>query len=293
MILVTGGTGFVGSHLSYALKRHHLPTQSGKPIDITRYSQVKTLLNQYRPSFIIHLAAVSAADIALKDPRKAFTTNVIGTVNILEAVRTTNFVQGVIIASSDKVYGDQPGVYKETDSLKGQHPHDASKAAADLAAQSYLYTFNLPLVILRSCNVFGPGDLNFNRLIPGIIKAALLNIPLSIRSNGKFTRDYLYIDDSIRAYLLFLKHFPKVKGKILNLGGTINLSVLDVVRRCQNILKTPIPYRIINKPTHEIPHQSISDRKIRSLLKWHPTIDFATGILKTYHWYRRHLRKLA
>src|SRR3989344_7731387 len=210
-ILITGGTGLVGSHLIEALLPYKpqiiVPIRSLDPksyfsslnldrqviqihADLTNYRRLQEIMINYHINYVIHLAAQALVSSAFYSPRQTLNTNIMGTVNILEAARHSPYVKGMIIASSDKAYGKLNRPYKETDSLQGDHPYEVSKSSADLIAQSYFKTYQLPVVITRFGNIYGPGDLNFNRIIPGIIKSLLTGEKLLIRSDGTFVRDY-------------------------------------------------------------------------------------------------------
>ena len=251
-ILVTGGTGFIGGHLVGELvasgakvavidiKVHPKSTFALnnlknkvllKLIDIRDKEKVFGFFKKFKPDYIFHLAAEPIVQEAYTDPHKAFETNIMGTVNILEAARASKFIKGIIIASSDKAYGKTKKAYTEDSPLRADHPYDVSKASADLISQAYFKTYDLPVVITRFGNVYGEGDLHFGRIVPDICEAIIKKKVLRIRSNGTYVRDYLYIKDVIDGYLFLLDNFDKIKGEVFNFSSSDTLSVLDLIKR--------------------------------------------------------------
>lgn len=307
-ILVTGGTGFVGSHVVAALLTKHarviVPFRSLDPRsyfslqrldravtmvmgDIKDYQRVFEIVTKYEIDYIFHLGALATVDTAYANPIETIATNVLGTVHILEAARRSGRVRGVVVASSDKAYGKSAKIYKETDALAGDHPYEVSKSAADLIATSYHKTYGLPVVITRFGNIYGPGDNNFSRIIPGIMQSVLTGERLVIRSDGSYVRDYVYVGDVASAYLFILAHFDTMKGEAYNLSSRDSLSVLEVVKYAQRVLKKNIPYTIADVAKNEIPYQHLDWSKIQRL-GWNPKTRLGTGIKETYQWYKRH-----
>jgi len=305
-ILVTGGTGFVGSHLVKALVKKgatvFVPYRSIDPrsyfytkklnnkvvllsCDLKDRDRVFDIVSKYEITYIFHLAAQAIVPTAYENPVETIESNVMGTTYVLEAARRFSHVKGVIAASSDKSYGKSAKPYVETNPLKGDHPYDVSKASTDLIAQAYAKTYNLPIVITRFGNIYGEGDLNFSRIIPGIMKAIINKETLEIRSNGKFIRDYLYVKDVINGYMLLAQHIEKVKGEAFNFGSKETLSVLEVIELMEKILKKEIKYKILNTAKNEIPYQSLDYTKIHNLLGWKPTNSIQTTAKKILKWY--------
>ncbi|MCX7661961.1 MAG: GDP-mannose 4,6-dehydratase, partial [Candidatus Omnitrophica bacterium] len=289
-VLITGYEGFLGSHLTKTLlnlkanvwgldilvrrRKTILSKNDFKKINIIKgnvekFPLILKTIQKNKIEVIFHLAAKSLVEESLRQPIKTFSTNIKGTWNILEATRLTPYIKSIIIASSDKAYGEQKKFpIKEDQSLKGSYPYDVSKSCTDLIAQSYAKTYNLPVVIARCGNIYGPGDFNFSRIIPDTIRSALFNRPLFIRSNGKFIRDYVYIDDIIKGYLLLGENIQKLnlKGEAFNFGNEEPISVIGVVRKIYNFLNKKPNYVILNRADFEIRKQYLDSKKVRRIL---------------------------
>lgn len=304
-IIVTGGTGFIGSHLVEQLvnlgadvlvidivrhKSSYFATQklqkkvTLKLIDIAEREKIKKLFQKFQPNYVFHLAAEAIVEAAYEDPFRTFQTNVMGTVSILEASRTVKSLKGVIVASSDKAYGKTKEAYTEKSPLQGDHPYDVSKSATDLIAQTYFKTYGLPVVVTRFGNVYGEGDLHMNRIIPGICEAIIKNKQLLIRSNGKYVRDYLYVNDVVDGYLFLLKNIKNIQGEAFNFSSKDTLSVVDLIKKAEKILKTDIPYKILNTAKNEIPYQHLDDRKVKKL-GWKNVYTLQDSFPKVISWY--------
>lgn len=305
-ILVTGGAGFIGGHLVEELVLQGanvtvldiavLPTSylvsSGLVnhiqfalIDIRDYERIFIFLEKERFDYIVHLAAQTLVQPALKNPRKTLETNIFGTINILDTSRVLGTCKGIIVASSDKAYGESATAYTESTPLNGKNVYDASKSSADLITQTYYKNFQLPVIITRCGNVYGQGDLNTGRIIPDICNAIISKKVLKIRSNGKYTRDYVYVKDVVSAYIFLLKNFDKNAGQAFNVSSQESYSVLDLVRQTQKTLKVKIPYTILNSARHEIVVQHLNDKKIRAL-GWKSKYKFDEKIREILEWYR-------
>src|SRR3989338_6269275 len=275
-VLVTGGAGFIGSHLV-----NKLIEKGHKVIVIDNLSSGR----KENPNVVFHLAAQPLVDEAYKNPFLAIETNVMGTVNVLEACRKKGSMDSIVVVSSDKAYGKSKELpYKEHFPLKGDHPYDASKSAADLIAQTYFSTYGLPIVITRFSNVFGPGDLNFSRIIPGAIKAVIKNKEFLIRSDGKMIREYTYVKDIADGCIKLIENKDKVLGQAFNFGSKNIFSVIDVVKRTEKILGQKINYKILNTAQNEIPEQYLDWTKAKKFLNWQPETTFENGIKETYNW---------
>lgn len=305
-ILVTGGAGFIGSHLVLDLVRkgskvfvidnkiekksffstnNLLKKVSFHNIDIRHKKNVYNFFNQFDVDFVFHLAAEAIVQKSYQDPGRNFETNIMGTVYILEALRGSSSVKGLIAASSDKAYGKTKKAYTETSPLKGDHPYDVSKSAMDLICQSYFKTYNLPVVVTRFGNVYGEGDLHFDRIVPGICKAIIKNETLEIRSNGKYIRDYLYVKDVVDGYFTLFRNIDKINGEAYNFSSSDNLSVVGIVNKVEKSLKRRIDYKILNIAMNEIPYQHLNDRKVRKL-GWKNKKDLESTIKSILTWYK-------
>lgn len=312
-ILVTGGTGFVGSHLVEALihsgARVVVLSRSMDPYgyfasqqlqersivvdgDVKDQIRMFDIVSRYEISYIYHLAAQPLVTTALVNPSETLTTNIIGTVNILEAARRSPWIEGVLVASSDKAYGKLDRPYQEDDPLKGDHPYEVSKSSADLIAQSYAVTYNLPVAITRFGNIFGEGDTNPSRVIPGILFSMLQNEPFRIRSNGQYKRAYVYVKDVVNGYLLLAEHINDCAGQAFNFGSENIYSVLDLISIFESTMGLGVPYEILNTAINEIPFQSLSSEKALSKLSWQADTMLADTIPSLYAWYKSYITKL-
>jgi len=307
-ILVTGGTGFVGSHLVKALVQKGanviVPFRSLDPrsyfateklerkviltvCDIKDKNRVFDVVSKYEIEVIFHLAAQPIVTTAYENPVETIESNIMGTTYILEAARMFLHVKTVIVASSDKSYGKSRKPYMETDALKGDHPYEVSKSSADLIAQTYYKTYHLPVVITRFGNIYGEGDLNYNRIIPGIMNSLIYKQPLHIRSDGTFVRDYIYVGDVVSAYLFLLAQGSKVYGEAFNIASGETNSVLELIKRIEKILKRTVSYQIDNSEKNEIPYQKLDNNKILAL-GWKTKYPLRKAILTQFKWYKRY-----
>jgi len=313
-ILVTGGLGFIGSHLVEELvkinparivciKRSNDPKNyfsykklSEKVIladcDIKNFKRVFDIITKYEIDVIFHVGAQPIVQTAYINPLETIETNIMGTANILEACRLKGNLKAIVVASSDKAYGTCEKLpYNENTPLKGNHPYDASKSSADLLAQTYFKTYNLPVTISRFCNIFGPGDFNFNRIVPGIFKAIINKEKLMIRSDGKMKREYVFVKDVVDGYLKLAVHIDKTKGLAFNFGTDNIFSVLEVLEKIENILDIKIDYEILNIAKNEIPAQFLDWSRAKELLNWKPETSFENAIKTSFVWYKEYLQK--
>jgi len=308
---VTGGSGLVGSWLVQrlldagadviCLVRDWVPQSELFQHDLM--SRVKVVrgdvrdrevleraLGEYEANTVIHLAAQAIVGIANRNPISTFETNIQGTWNLLEACRRSPSVRQVVVASSDKAYGDQDKLpYDESTPLQGNHPYDVSKSCADLIAHTYAVTYGLPVAITRCGNFYGGGDLNWNRIIPGTIRSLVRGQRPVIRSDGRYIRDYFYVEDGAAAYMLLaekLAQNPALKGEAFNFSNEIQVSVLDLVKRVSGLMQSPLEPDVRCEASNEIRHQYLSAAKARSLLDWQPLFDLDEGLRRTIAWYQ-------
>lgn len=314
--LVTGGSGLLGSWLVrrlveagaevVCLLRDWVP--ESELLRSGMYDRVRVVrgdvrdepllertLGEYEVSAVFHLAAQTIVGVANRNPLSTFESNVGGTWALLEACRRSPTVRAVVVASSDKAYGDhgrEP--YDERTPLSGRHPYDASKACADLIAQSYAATFDLPVAVTRCGNLYGGGDLNWNRLIPGTIRSVLRHEQPVIRSDGSLVRDYFYVEDGVAAYLLLAERLlddPSLRGEAFNFSNEQRITVLDLARRILAEMRSGLEPVVLNQARHEIPQQSLLAGKARERLCWTPAFSLEQGLGRTIEWYREFFRE--
>ncbi len=322
-VFITGATGLLGSHLTrllceqgaqvIALIRDSIPQSlfySPEPDwsldkkvitvrgEIENFDLLERVINEYEIETVFHLAAQTIVGTANRHPRATFEANIAGTWNILEAARVhPSKIKQIIIASSDKAYGNLNGdAYDESFPLRGEHPYDVSKSCADLISQAYFKSYDLPISITRCGNFFGPGDLNFNRIVPGTIRDALSDRNPIIRSNGLFIRDYIYAPDGAYAYLTLAQSMTensqnqkiRFSGQAFNFSYGLRLSVIDLVKKILFLMgKENLKPQILNEADHEIPVQSLNSNKAKQQLEWKPRFGFEEGLKKTIEWYQK------
>ena len=314
-VFITGATGFLGSYLvkklvNYGanvtiLVRDYIPQsniyngEEYKKVNVVNgtledYLLIERILGEYEIETVFHLAAQAIVGVANRNPLRTFTSNIEGTWNILEAARKSPLIKEVIVASSDKAYGDQEKLpYDENMPLQGKHPYDVSKSCADLIAQTYYETYKLPVCITRCGNLYGGGDLNFNRIIPESIKSILNKEAPVIRSDGSFIRDYFYIEDAVDAYINLAEKVVELNlgGQAFNFSNEIQLTVLELVNKILKIMGSDIKPIILNQGSNEIIHQFLSAKKARTVLGWSPNYSIDDGLTKTIEWYKDFLKK--
>jgi CDP-glucose 4,6-dehydratase len=316
--LVTGATGLLGGWLVrglvdagadvICLVRDWVPqaqlTRAGlvdrvKIVygDVRDQSLLERALGEYEVDTVMHLAAQTIVPIANRNPVSTFETNIGGTWALLEACRRSPRVRQIVIASSDKAYGDQEQLpYDEDTPLEGRHPYDVSKSCADLIALSYAATFELPVSTTRCGNFYGGGDLNWNRIVPGTIRSVLRGERPVIRSDGSYVRDYFYVEDGAAAYMLLAERMacdPALRGHAFNFSNETQVTVLELVERILRLMDSPLMPDIRGEASHEIRHQYLSAGKARRLLGWSPSFDLDRGLARTIEWYRDFLRAAA
>lgn len=308
---VTGGTGLVGSWLVrrlldmgadvVCLVRDWIPqselvrTKMIEKVkivhgDIRDRDTLERILGEYEIDTVIHLAAQTIVTIANRNPISTFESNIAGTWNVLEACRRSPKVKQIVVASSDKAYGDQDQLpYLEDTPLQGQHPYDVSKSCADLIARMYAVTYDLPVIITRCGNFYGGGDLNWNRIIPGTIRSVLRGQKPVIRSNGKYVRDYFYVEDGAAAYMLLAEQLaakPELKGEAFNFSNESQLAVSEIVDKLLKLMDSNLQAEVLNETNNEILHQYLSAEKARTQLGWKPLFALEEGLTCTIEWYK-------
>lgn len=313
-VLITGATGLVGGWLVKRLReagaevvclvRDWVPqcelVRSGDLDgvktahgDIRDRECLERVLGEYEINTVFHLAAQTIVGIANRNPISTFESNIQGTWNLLEACRRSPKVQAIVVASSDKAYGDQETLpYYEDTPLEGRHPYDVSKSCGDLISTSYAVTYGLPVAITRCGNFYGGGDMNWNRIVPGTIRAVARNERPVIRSDGQFIRDYFYVEDGAAAYMLLAEALiadKSLRGEAFNFSNEIQITVLDLVERILRVMDSPLVPEVRNEASHEIRHQYLSAKKARAQLSWSPIYTLDSGLEATIDWYRRYL----
>ena len=258
---------------------------------------VERLLAEYEADVVFHLAAQSQVGVANRSPVSTFEANVRGTWTILEAVRRTGRARSVIVASSDKAYGTQPELpYKEDMPLLAKFPYDVSKACADMITTSYATAFGIPVSITRCGNFFGPGDLNWERLVPGTLRSLLHGQRPVIRSDGTLSRDYLFVSDGVRAYLTLAERLtadPQLAGSAFNFSNEAPVTVLELVEMMQTALGTALAPDVRSEASGEIPHQCLSSQRAKDVLGWKAAFSLAEALRVTADWYRTWLEEAA
>lgn len=257
--------------------------------DITDQELMERALGEHEIDTVIHLAAQTIVGIANRNPVSTFEANIAGTWRLLEACRRSPKVGQIVIASSDKAYGDQEVLpYDETTPLQGQHPYDVSKSCADLISYTYAKSYDLPVTITRCGNFYGGGDLNWNRIVPGTIRSILRGQAPVIRSDGSFIRDYFYVEDGAAAYMLLAERMakdPSLRGEAFNFSNELQVTVLDLTRKILDLMGSDLQPDVRNEASNEIKHQYLSAAKARRMLKWEPLFTLDGGLEKTIRWY--------
>jgi CDP-glucose 4,6-dehydratase len=313
-VLITGATGLVGSWLTrrlheagaevVCLVRDWVPQselvrsrliEQVKVVrgDIRDRDLLERTLGEYEIDTVIHLAAQTIVGIANRNPISTFESNIQGTWNLLEACRRSPGVKSIVVASSDKAYGDQEVLpYGEDTPLEGRHPYDVSKSCSDLIAQAYAKTYDLPVVVTRCGNFYGGGDLNWNRIVPGTIRSIVRGERPVIRSDGQFVRDYFYVEDGAAAYMLLAEQLfgrPELRGKAFNFSNEIQVTVLELVQRILCLMKSTLEPDVRNEASNEIRHQYLNASRARQMLRWAPLFTLEQGLEHTAAWYREYL----
>jgi CDP-glucose 4,6-dehydratase len=314
-VLVTGATGLVGGWLvkrllaagadvvclvrdwvprSELARSHDIEKVRVVRGDICEQAILERALGEYEINTVFHLAAQTIVGIANRNPVSTFEANIQGTWALLEACRRSPAVKQIVVASSDKAYGDQDVLpYDENTPLQGQHPYDVSKSCADLIAHTYAKSYQLPVTITRCGNFYGGGDLNWNRIVPGTIRSVLRNERPVIRSDGLYIRDYFYVEDGAAAYMLLAEKMaanPDLRGEAFNFSNEIQVTVLDLVNRLLDAMDSTLQPEVRNEASNEIRHQYLSAEKARKMLDWAPLFTLDAALQTTVNWYREFLK---
>jgi CDP-glucose 4,6-dehydratase len=311
---VTGATGLIGGWLVRALLtqgadvvclvRDWVPlselvqTRAIERVRVVRgdvYDQavLERAIGEYEIDTVIHLAAQTIVGIANRNPVSTFESNIGGTWALLEACRRSPMVKQIVIASSDKAYGDHEVLpYSEDAALQGRHPYDVSKSCADLIAQSYATTYDLPVAITRCGNFYGGGDLNWNRIVPGTIRSVLRGQRPVIRSDGQHIRDYFYAEDGAAVNMVLAEALAAnadLRGQAFNFSNEIQVTVLELVQRLLGLMNSKLEPEVRSEATNEIRHQYLSAAKAREKLDWQPLFTLDEGLRRTIDWYKAFL----
>ena len=311
-VFVTGATGLLGSWLVKRLileeadvvclvrdwvpKSELVRTRLIEQVSIVRgdvrdKTLIERLLGEYEVDTVFHLAAQTIVPIANRNPVSTFETNIGGTAALLEACRRSPTVHQIVIASSDKAYGDHEVLpYTEETPLRGRHPYDVSKSCADLIAQAYSVTFDLPVAITRNANLYGGGDLNWNRIVPGTIRSVLRKQRPVIRSDGKSIRDYFYVEDAVAANMLLAELLAKnvnLRGEAFNFSYETHMTVLELANSILKLMHCELEPDIRNIAKGEIRSQYLSAEKARKSLGWKPLFSIEEGLIQTIGWYNK------
>ncbi len=315
-VFVTGGTGFIGSwivktlvdreanvvvlvrddvsrennclELFHGVSERVVAKVTG---DLVDYQKVLRCLNEYEIEYCFHLAAQTTVATANRNPLSTFESNIRGTWTILEAARSVSTIRGVVVASSDKAYGVHEELpYAEDASLIPKYPYDTSKACSDMLTRCYFHTYGVPAAVTRCGNVYGPVDPNFSRLVPGTIRSVLFDIDPVIRSDGNPVRDYLYVKDAVRGYLMIGERLDEIRGEAFNLGTNSPSTVLELVNSIIQLSGKRLKPKILGSgpPKAEIGRQLLSVEKAERLMGWKPEYSLAEGLQETIDGYRRY-----
>lgn len=307
---VTGATGLVGGWLVKSLvaagadvvclvrdwipdcelvRSGHLDRVKIVRGDICDQEMMERALGEYEIDTVIHLAAQTIVGIANRNPVSTFEANIAGTWRLLEACRRSPKVKQIVIASSDKAYGDQDILpYDEATPLQGQHPYDVSKSCADLISTTYAKSYDLPVTITRCGNFYGGGDLNWNRIVPGTIRSILRGQAPIIRSDGSFVRDYFYVEDGAAAYMLLAEKLaknPELSGEAFNFSNELQVTVLELTHKILAQMGSDLKPEVRNEASNEIKHQYLSAAKAKRMLDWEPLYTLDSALQQTIRWY--------
>lgn len=313
-VLVTGATGLQGGWLVktlldlqadvVCLVRDWVPQSqlySTEMIDRVRTARgdildrdcLERVMGEYEIRTVFHLAAQTIVSIANRNPVSTFDVNIRGTWNVLESARRSPKIEQVVIASSDKAYGQHDDLpYREDHALQGTHPYDVSKSCADLISTTYAHTYETPVIISRFGNLYGGGDLNWNRIVPGTVRSLLRGERPIIRSDGTMVRDYFYVEDGAEAYMVLaekLAENPALSGRAFNFSTETPLTVVEIVDAVREAMGSELEPKILAEASNEIPDQHLDATLAREELGWSPTFGLQEGLQRTVAWYRDYI----
>lgn len=316
-VLVTGATGLVGSWLVEKLvamkaevvvlirdwvpQSRLLQSEAFKKAiivrgDLSEVHFLERILAEYEIKIIFHLAAQTIVPISNDNPLSTFESNIAGTWNLLEACRLCKGIESIVVASSDKAYGEAEHLpYQENTPLKALFPYDVSKACADMIASCYAKTWQLPIGITRCGNFYGGGDLNWSRIVPGTIRSILREQQPIVRSNGNSVRDYIYVEDAVSAYLTLaqaLTQKTELYGEAFNFSTESPASALQIVEKILSIMNSSLSPIVLNESHNEINAQYLSATKAQDILGWHANFTLEEGLKKTVPWYHSLLMEI-
>lgn len=315
-VFVTGGTGFVGANLVkellasgsevICLRRDHMSPTSLDALGIgdrvsfingtiEDHDLLERVLNENDIDSVFHLAAQAIVGSANRSPLSTFETNIRGTYMVLEACRRSPLVKRIVVASSDKAYGEQKILpYTEDVSLNAVFPYDVSKACTDMISASFAKTYDLPVAVSRSANIYGPGDLNLSRIIPGTIISVLKGEDPIVRSDGTPVREFIYVDDVVNGYLALAENIDTTKGNAYNFGTNAPVTIIDLVNEiiaaCGATDAVKANVLLKEKIANEIDAQYLSGAKMESATGWRANISLTEGLKKTVEWYADRLK---
>ena len=312
-VLVTGAAGLIGASLvdvllengcnvlgystscplrDFGVSHYQNPGYHTVTGDICDELLMRQVFVDFAPTHVVHLAAKTIVTESGANPMETYRVNVMGTLSVLQAAMAVPQLKRIIVASSDKVYGESDRLpYSEGHPLNGLHPYDFSKRLAEISAHRYFCYEKLPVVVTRCANVFGPYELNFSRLVPGTIRSLLRGEEVLIRSNGMGTRSYVYSKDVARAYEAILFSPADLSGAAYNIGGSAPVRTLDLVDKIAGIVGGEPRIRISDTASGEISHQALDDSLFRKELQWQEGYSFAEAMRETVSWYQRLLDK--
>ena len=307
-VFITGASGFIGSSLANKLalgganvtcltrtsgKSHGRLPQSSEIIvgDVCDYELMSNIIATREIDYVFHLAANAIVKTSARDPMGTYRSNVMGTVAILEAARNVGRCKKIVVASSDKAYGDHEVLpYTESMALQPKNTYDTSKACADMIARTYAHNYDMPIVVTRCSNVYGPGDPNMSRIIPNTITRILRGEPPMLYSDvSVMEREFIYIDDVIEACLLLALSDSHTNGQAYNIGGTGVFSVSKLVDLILELMESRLKTTIVERePTFkEIKKQYIDSQKLKNDVAWKPNVSLSQGLTQAIEWYKK------